>query len=135
MSVLSAATKRGSPLNLKLPKALGKFELRYVLASSKRTLATLPVTLAVAKVSISVAASVAPGGVVEVTWTGPGNQEDFIEIVPVGAAANAKPLGQARTAQGSPLSIFAPGSAGDYIVRYKMRDSGEVLVSAPLKVE
>ncbi len=130
-----APTGRGSPLKLKAPKALGKFELRYIIASSKRTLATLPITLAVAKVSISVAPSVASGGVVEVTWTGPANQEDFIEIVPLGAAANAKPLGHARTAQGSPLSIFAPASAGDYIVRYKMRDSGKVLASAPLKVE
>ena len=128
-------TGRGSPLTVEAPRALGKFELRYVLASSKRTLVSLPVTLAVATATISAPAIVAVGAAVEVTWTGPGNREDFIEIIAAEAKANAKPLTEARTAQGSPLSVFAPGSAGDYVVRYRMRDNGEVLVSVPLKVE
>lgn len=131
-----AYTRQGSPATFEVPRALGNFEIRYVIGTSKRTLASLPVKLEPAKSSITLGTpSTTPGGVVEVTWTGPGNQNDFLEIVPAGADAKAKPLSEARSAQGSPLSLFAPGSAGDYIVRYRMRDNGEVLATAPLTVE
>ncbi|MBZ0216060.1 MAG: hypothetical protein K8F25_05875, partial [Fimbriimonadaceae bacterium] len=131
-----AYTRNGPLAEFEVPRALGNFEVRYVLGSSKRTLASLPVKLQAATASVALdKTSVTPGSVVEVTWTGPGNREDFIEIVAADAPANARPLSEARTAQGSPLSIFAPGSAGDYVVRYRMRDNSEVLASAPLKVE
>ena len=109
--------------------------MRYVLGQSERTLASVPVTLSVATATLSAPASVAAGGVVEVTWSGPANRNDFIEIVAAGANASARPLSKARTTQGSPLSLFAPGSAGQYEIRYKMRDSGRVLASVALKVE
>ncbi len=129
------STGRGSPVTLDAPRALGKFELRYVVAGSKRTLVAVQVTLAPAKASVTAPSSAASGSAIEVTWTGPGNREDFIEIIATDAAANARPVSEARTAQGSPLQIFAPGSAGEYVVRYRMRDNGEVLASSPLTVE
>lgn len=128
-------TRNGSPAALDVPQALGQFEIRYIMAQTKRIVASIPVTLAVASAEVRAPASVAAGGVVEVTWTGPANREDFIEIVPAGAAADAAPISETRTVQGSPLQIFAPGTAGDFEVRYKMRDTGEVLASAPLSVE
>ena len=130
-----AYTRNGAIAEFEVPKALGTFEVRYLLGKSKRTLAMVEVELKVASASLSAASPVAAGSVVEVTWTGPKNPEDFIEIVPSGAAANATPLSAARTAQGSPLSLFAPESAGEYELRYKMRDSGKVLTSITLKVE
>ena len=131
----NALTNRGSPAEFKVPRALGAFEVRYVLGQSRRVLASIPITLSPATATLSAPASVAAGGVVEVTWTGPGNRDDFIEIVPAGSEANTRPLGDARVSQGSPLSLFAPGSAGEYEVRYKMRDSGEVLASVALSVQ
>ncbi len=126
---------RGSPVTIKVPKALGSFEVRYVIGSSKRTLASIPIDLKPASGSVSATSPVAAGGVVEVIWTGPANNNDFIQIVEVGAAANARTISQANIAQGSPLSLFAPGSAGEYEIRYYMKDNKEVLASAPLVVE
>jgi len=130
-----AYTRNGAIVEFEVPRALGTFEVRYLLGKSKRTLAMVEVELRVASASVSVNSPVAAGSVVEVTWTGPKNSEDYIEIVASGAAANATALSAARTAQGSPLSLFAPDSTGDYEVRYKMRDSGKVLARTPLKVE
>lgn len=130
-----AYTRNGSPAVLNVPQALGQFEIRYILAGSNRIVASIPVTLAVAAAEVSAPEKVSAGGVVEVTWTGPANREDFIEIVPAGSDADASPITETRTVQGSPLQIFAPGTPGEYEVRYKMRDTGEVLASAPLLVE
>lgn len=130
-----AYTQRGSPVVLDVPRALGAFEVRYVLNQSDRTLASAPLVLRPAVAEISVPASISAGGVLEVSWKGPGNREDFIEIVAAGADVNAGPLSEARTSQGSPLSLFAPADAGEYEVRYKMRDTGEVLASVPLRVQ
>ena len=130
-----AYTRRGPVAEFEVPKALGTFEVRYVLGKSRRTLAMVEVELRVASASVSANPTVAAGTVVEVTWTGPKNSEDYIEIVASGAKADATPVSAARTAQGSPLSLFAPETAGDYEIRYKMRGSGKVLASTALKVE
>jgi Ca-activated chloride channel family protein len=128
-------TNRGNPLVLQVPEALGNFELRYVIGESGRTLASLPITIQPASVTLTAPPSVAANGTLEVTWTGPGNWEDFIEIVPAGSPADAAPVREARTSQGNPLPIFAPAQAGDYEIRYKMRDTGEVVATVPLTVE
>ncbi len=83
----------------------------------------------------TVALSAVAGSAVEVNWTGPDNQDDFIEIVTIGATPDTKPVSAARTTQGSPLSLFAPGTAGEYEVRYMMRSNKEILAVAPLIVE
>lgn len=131
-----AYTKSGSPAEFNVPKALGKFEVRYVLGASKRTLARVPVDLIPATASLQLnAASVSTGAVLEVTWTGPANRGDYIEIVPEGAPANAGSINKANAAQGSPLSMYAPGSPGAYEVRYRMRSTGEVLGTTKLTVQ
>lgn len=130
-----ARTRKGSPAVFDLPRALGSFEIRYVLYGSDRTLVSVPIILAPASATLAATQAVVTGGIVQVKWTGPGNRNDFIEIVPAGSDADAHPITEARTAQGSPLSLFAPGSAGLYEVRYKMRDTKEVLASTDLSVE
>ncbi len=130
-----AYTRRGNPATIKVPKVLGNFEIRYVIGQSKRTLAAIPVLIDIAKVTLEAPKAVKAGGTLQVAWSGPGNWEDFIEIVPAGAAADAKPLTATRTSQGSPLPIFAPAQPGEYEVRYKMRGTGEVASAIPLTVE
>jgi len=130
-----AYTRNGTSLEIDVPRALGNFEVRYVMGQSERTLASVVVTLAPASATLSAPERIGAGAVVEITWTGPDGANDSIEIVEAGADAGAKPQSQARTSQGSPLSLFAPDNAGNYEVRYKMGDSGEVLASSPLIVE
>jgi Ca-activated chloride channel homolog len=105
-----------------------------VINQSGRTLTSRAVTVGGMEVTLTVNGQVAPGGVVEVEWTGPGRFEDFIQIVPAGSADNAPPLRETRSTQGSPLQLFAPPQAGDFELRYRASDSGEVLARIPLPV-
>lgn len=128
-------TSRGNPMVLTAPESLGNFEIRYVLGDSNRTLASLPITIAPASVTLEAPKSVPVNSAFDVTWTGPGNWEDFIEIAPAGSPDDAQPAREARTSQGNPLPIFAPAQAGSYEIRYKMRDTGEVAARIDLVVE
>ncbi|MDD3756618.1 MAG: VWA domain-containing protein [Advenella sp.] len=130
-----ARTSSGSPLVIKMPAQVGEYELRYVLNSSTRVLASLPVTLAETAGTITVPDSVVAGSVIEVTWSGPGNRQDFIEVVPMDATPETAPLAATRVSQGSPLSVHAPAIPGIYQVRYMMRDTKEVLTSRQVEVK
>jgi Ca-activated chloride channel homolog len=127
-------TSRGSPVTLRAPEAEGDYEVRYVIAQSGRTLASLPVSVGAGEVSLAVEGEVTAGGVITVVWQGPGRFEDFIELVEEGAADSAPALREARASQGSPLQLFAPTAAGSYELRYRASDSGEVLARIPLAV-
>jgi Ca-activated chloride channel homolog len=129
-----ARTRSGNPVQLRAPAEPGEYEIRYVIQQSGRTLATRAVTVGGMQVTLSVKGKVSPGGVVEVEWTGPGRYEDFIQIVPAGSADDAPALRETRSTQGSPLQLFAPPGAGEFELRYRSSDSGEVLARMPLPV-
>lgn len=129
-----ARTYRGSPAEIKSPEAPGSYELRYVLAQSGRVLAVLPVEVGGGAVSLALDGAAKVGQPIRVNWTGPGRYEDFIEIVPVGAAADLKALRSARASQGNPATLSAPPSPGRYQLRYRASDSGEVLSEIEIEV-
>ncbi|WP_163576494.1 vWA domain-containing protein [Halomonas faecis] len=128
-------TQRGSPVTLEAPQEPGDYEIRYVVQQSGRTLASAPVTVATGDVSLSIEGSPETGGVVTVNWQGPGRYEDLIQIVEADSPDDAPAIHEARASQGSPLQLYAPASSGEYELRYKASDSGEVLASVPLTLE
>ncbi|NLA89274.1 MAG: VWA domain-containing protein [Alcaligenaceae bacterium] len=129
-----ARTSSGSPVSIQLPTELGDYELRYIMDSSKRILASLPLSLTDTAGSISAPASVAAGTVIEVTWSGPGNRQDFIEVVPIDATPETAAIVATRVTQGSPLFVHAPAIPGLYQIRYMMRETKEILTSTQLEV-
>ncbi|HSH30330.1 MAG TPA: hypothetical protein VK971_10515 [Thiohalobacter sp.] len=68
-------------------------------------------------------------------WQGPGRYVDFIQIVAADAPDDAEAIREARASQGSPLQLFAPASAGEYELRYRASDSGEILGRQRFQVE
>ena len=128
-------TSQGSPVRIQAPTEPGDYEVRYVVGQSKRTLVSLPLRVDAPAVTLSVAGAVSAGGVVDVTFEGPGRFEDMIEIVPKGAGADTKAIRSTRASQGSPVKLFAPPSPGEYQLRYRHSDTGEVAASIPLTVE
>ncbi|CAM3319446.1 vWA domain-containing protein [Halomonas lysinitropha] len=128
-------TSRGSPVTLDAPTEPGDYEVRYVIQQSGRTLASEPVSVGAGEVSLAIEGTPEAGGVVTINWQGPGRYEDYIQIVEAGSAADADAIREARASQGSPVQLFAPSSAGDYEVRYKASDSGEVLERISFSLE
>ena len=130
-----AYTGRGSPVEFKVPKALGLFEVRYVVGVSKRTLTNVDVMLRPVNASISAPSKANAGDAIEVSWTGPNSKGDRIEITKLGAKDNANPLSKAGTIQGSPLFIYVPETAGKYEIRYKLMDTRKVIARCEILVE
>jgi len=122
-------------VRIQSPTEPGDYEVRYVVGQSKRTLASVPLKVDAPAVTLSVVGAVSAGGVVEVIFEGPGRFEDMIEIVPKGAGADTKAIRSTRASQGSPVKLFAPPSPGEYQLRYRHSDTGEVAASIPLTVE
>ena len=114
-----------------------------MLALMGRSLAFLLVALVVvtqpaaaqesAQATLNVPATAPAGSTVEVSWTGPNAERDFISIDPAGAPERS--YGKyVYASKGSPASLSAPDEPGDYEVRYHVADGYAVIGRAPLTV-
>jgi Ca-activated chloride channel homolog len=73
------------------------------------------------------------GSSVQVKWTGPNNQYDYVTVVkpsaPDGTFTNYQ-----YTSQGNPVSILIPLDTGDYEFRYSNDTSRKTLARSPIKI-
>ncbi len=127
-------TKKGSPLQLTASEESGAYEVRYVMGQSKRVLASSDIKVAAVDATLSAPDEVMVETPVEVAWTGPGNDKDYITVVEAGA-----PQGNygayTYTRKGSPLTVKAPKTPGLFEIRYVMGQSKKVLVSRQVTVK
>jgi Ca-activated chloride channel family protein len=72
----------------------------------------------------------------EISWTGPSAQSDYIDLVTAGHTDTSGEITYAYTRDGSPAKITAPGKAGAYDIRYILDGPGgrRVLAKATLQV-
>ncbi|WP_204416817.1 VWA domain-containing protein [Actibacterium sp. 188UL27-1] len=119
----------GNPVEIILPAVPGIYELRYKHRDST-VIATRPITVTPSDLSLEFPAQVPAGGSFDVTWTGPDQNGDNIQIGPVGENGYSY---YAYTKGQNPLSLIAPAQPGPYEVRYKFRDR-EVILIQPIEV-
>lgn len=124
-------TRQGSPLTVRGPETPGQYEIRYVLSQSKQTLAKRPLLVKPISASLDAPEKAAPSSTIEVTWTGPNDQGDFIAIAKKDEPANSYES-RALSSAGNPATLFAPSAPGQYEVRYVRKR--EVLASRSLEV-
>jgi Ca-activated chloride channel homolog len=87
--------------------------------------------------TIKAPASAAAGAMIEVSWTGPGNARDYVDLVPRGYVPASGELTYAYMADSVPTAkLRMPTKAGDYDVRYIVALASEHKVKAvvPLTV-
>ena len=84
--------------------------------------------------SVSAPQSAVEGSVIEVSWTGPDNQNDYITVVPAGAD-DATYTNYTRTNKGTPLTLRMPEESGDYEIRYVENKDKKVLASQAIIIE
>lgn len=124
---------QGNPIDIRVPDRPGDYVLRYHVADGYGVIATAPLKVTAVSATLEPAPTVAVGGDLSVTWSGPKHPGDFISIDAPGAPdATYGPY--ANAAAGSPAKIRAPDTAGDYVVRYHMAGGYRVIGSAPVKV-
>ncbi len=131
----AASTEQGSPLALQAPPEPGAYEVRYVLGGGRRMLVNAPVSVIPTTATIVVPPDVAAGAAFEITWSGPDNEGDYLLIVPPAARDGAFHMApSAATRHGSPITMTAPSTPGEYEVRYVLAGGRRMLVSVPLTV-
>ena len=115
------------------PADPGLYEVRYVLDEGHRTMASAPVEVVMADVSISGPDVVRAGAQVHVTWTGAVHGSDYVTIVPAGAKEGAR-ANHIRVADKLEGNVKAPVETGLYELRYVLDEGGRTLASHNLEV-
>jgi hypothetical protein len=128
-----AYTSAGNPVELRAPEQAGDYEIRYLTGQSYATLASAKIAVAGANATVKGPATAVAGGTFPVTWTGPNNQRDFINLVPKGAREGDSGS-WAYTSKGSPAQMQAPLSPGEYELRYSLGQSYATLARTSIQI-
>ena len=126
-------TTSGTPVTLTASETPGAYEVRYVMGQSKRILASTPISITAVEATLSVSDLIMVEAPIDVTWTGPANDGDYITLVEAGTPEGT--YGDYTYARdGSPLTVRAPETPGLYELRYVMGQSKRILASTPVTV-
>ncbi|SEO27634.1 Ca-activated chloride channel family protein [Paracoccus alcaliphilus] len=119
--------------SLVAPADPGLYEVRYVLNEGSRTLASIPVEVVEAEISISAPKAVTTGARFSVSWSSSNHPQDYVTIVPAGADEGSYTNYQ-RVREDTENSLTAPAEPGVYEVRYVLNEGSRTLVSRPVEV-
>jgi Ca-activated chloride channel homolog len=125
-------TRQGSPVVVRVPMDPGPCEIRYVSGLRGKILARRPITVNAAKVTLDGPAEAGVESVVEIAWTGPDNQGDYITIVPKGTP-DERYARYVATRAGSPAKLAVPAEPGEGEIRYVSGDGSRVLARRPIR--
>ncbi|MBO9464900.1 VWA domain-containing protein [Tropicibacter sp. R15_0] len=131
-AINSADTAQGSPVKLRMPSEPGPYEIRYQLAEDRKVVFTQPIDITAATVSLDFPEQAEIGQVIDITWSGPANQGDFISVKEVGG--DVWGINSRDTAEGSPLKLRMPHKPGDYEIRYQLAEEREIILRKPIKI-
>ncbi|TCT41848.1 vWA domain-containing protein [Martelella mediterranea] len=125
--------KDASEGRLTAPGTPGLYELRYALEQGRRTLASVPVEVVEAEVTLTGPEQVTTGSVFDFSWSGSINGRDFITIVPA-SADEGTANDYIRVKDASEGRLTAPGTPGLYELRYALEQGRRTLASVPVEV-
>lgn len=122
---------RNEVLTLTAPGEPGQYEIRYHLRAGK-LMASVPLEVIAAEVSLTAPERVLQGSRVEVRWTGVIKDNDYIAFVPEGQRDRV-PGTREMTKQRESVALVAPSDPGRYEVQYLLR-AGLTMASTPVEV-
>jgi Ca-activated chloride channel family protein len=124
-------TDRGNPVRLGLPSAPGDYVIRYFVQQDETVLAEVPISLTAAAATLTAPAAAAAGSTIEVGWTGPGNDGDYIGIGRADGSDNGW-VAYAYTRDGNPARLTLPETPGAYVLRYFLGVDDSAIVTVPI---
>lgn len=117
------------------PAKAGPYELRYFAGEDKTVLATRPLDIIEAPVSLETAEAAEAGRPITVDWTGPGARYDSVWLVD---PATDKKIHDKRLRNddfdNQRVTLPGPAKAGTYELRYWNGDNKTFLASVPIEV-
>ncbi|MGE9267823.1 MAG: vWA domain-containing protein [Verrucomicrobiales bacterium] len=126
-------TRRGNPMKVLAPVAAGECEIRYMTGQGGKVLARRPILIEAAEITLKAAEKAVAGEPVSIEWTGPGNPNDYITIVPVDFE-DGKNGKYTYTRRGNPMKVQAPAEAGKCEIRYCSGQGGVVFARRPIEI-
>ncbi|HVK99576.1 MAG TPA: hypothetical protein VM553_07190, partial [Dongiaceae bacterium] len=123
---------QGNPVEIQLPETAGAYEVRYMTADAKRVLARAPLQIDAVDASVEGPVTAAARSLIQVKWTGPNNERDFVAITQAGKSPTY--ITYSYTARGNPVTVEVPREPGDYEIHYLTALDYQSLASAKLKV-
>ena len=125
-------------VELGVPDEEIQYEVRYHLANpdgSTRVVGrSAPFTPKRLAVSLDGPASAVGGSQIQVKWTGPNNERDYVTIVSKGAAEGTY-TSYFYTRDANPGKLDVPVAPGDYELRYSSDNSSRTMASRPITVK
>ncbi len=112
----------------------GDYEIRYVLGQEAKVLASAPITLTAVSATLAAPPSGKAGGEIEVTWSGPNYDGDYISVARPDDGDGSY-IEYANARDGSPLRLRLPAEPGRYELRYVMGQGSRLLARIPVTVE
>ncbi|MFP7671966.1 VWA domain-containing protein [Marivita sp. S0852] len=125
----------GNPIDLLMPATPGEYLITYFQRQDRTPLASIPITLKPLDATVTAPATAMAGEVIEVNWTGPDYQKDYIGIGRVGAKGASRWENWTRTSEGSPLKLTMPATAGDYVITYFQQQDRTPVATVPITLQ
>lgn len=120
------------PLKLLLPPNAGSYEISYFLGQDRHKAFTVSIALTPVDVTLTAPSSASAGSEIEVAWTGPNYDGDYIGIGPRG---QGRWTTYAYTRDGSVLTITVPDAPDDYEISYFIGQGRTQKTMIPFTVE
>jgi hypothetical protein len=125
--------REGNPSKVWAPSDPGEYEVRYVLGRGSKLLAKIPLTITAAEASLEMSGAADVAAWIEVNWTGPATEGDFVSLArrdqPPGASVNRTPV-----KNGNPARVRAPSDPGEYEVRYILGRGNRLIMKTPITI-
>jgi Ca-activated chloride channel homolog len=126
-------TGNGNPLKIQAPSEPGTYEVRYIQGKGKKLLAKTAIRIDPLTALLQAPGSATAGSTIEVSWVGPGYDNDYISIaLPDQRAKSYKTY--TYSSNGNPLKVKVPKEAGNYEIRYIMGLNNTLLARKALTV-
>ncbi|WP_224815112.1 VWA domain-containing protein [Hasllibacter sp. MH4015] len=118
-----------SPATLNYPAEAGTYELRYVMALGRTTLASQTVEVTEVQATLTTSPTGTAGAQAEVGWTGPAYDSDWIGFISPDNTSNHSYEFATRVAvaSGNPVRLNYPAAPGTYELRYVQAQGRQVL--------
>jgi Ca-activated chloride channel family protein len=134
-----AYTSAGAAAQMKAPGKAGEYDIRYIMEGqpSRRIALVAPLTVTAAEATLEAPATAKKAASVDVSWTGPNREGDYVDLVPKGSTSTSGELAYFYTVNGARGALKTPEKAGHYDIRYILEAPGgrQILATSPLKVE
>ena len=127
-------TKKGSPLQLRMPSDPGRYDVIYLMSQGKKVLASTAIEIQPVTAEVNPPATAGVNTKIKIPWQGPGYDSDQITISrPDDAPGGRLTYGYAK--RGNPAVIKTPKKPGTYEVRYILGQGKKVLAKKTITVK